>query len=116
MSHGKLCTGRLELLSQLMNINYWGNFQFVIVDRRKKIESGQRITSFSWMLNDKRGIIGRMLASVPPQYRESSFMGGQLGKNYFNVEYLIIPSLQYRSICFTDYNPLFHSIPKSTLE
>ena len=53
--------------------------QFVIIDRRKKIESGQRTTSFSFLLNDKRGVIGRMLAAVPPQYREVSFMAGQLG-------------------------------------
>ncbi|KAF8520071.1 hypothetical protein JB92DRAFT_2896136 [Gautieria morchelliformis] len=54
---------------------YW---KFVLIDRRKKIESGQRTTSFSFLLNDKRGAIGRMLSSVPPQYRESSFMAGQL--------------------------------------
>lgn len=54
---------------------YW---KFVLVDRRKKIESGLRTTSFSFLLNDKRGVIGRMLSSVKPQYRESSFMAGQL--------------------------------------
>jgi hypothetical protein len=55
---------------------YW---KFVLIDRRKKIESGLRTTSFSFLLNDKRGVIGRMLSSVKPQYRESSFMAGQLG-------------------------------------
>ncbi|PAV21114.1 integral to membrane [Pyrrhoderma noxium] len=54
---------------------YW---KFVLVDRRKKIESGERTTSFSWMLNDKRGVIGRMLSRIPRQYRELSFMSGQL--------------------------------------
>ncbi|KAF8592473.1 hypothetical protein K439DRAFT_1323528 [Ramaria rubella] len=53
---------------------YW---KFVLIDRRTKIESGQRTTSFSWLLNDKRGVIGRILSSIQPQYRESSFMAGQ---------------------------------------
>jgi hypothetical protein len=52
--------------------------QFVLVDRRAKIESGQRTTSFSWLLNDKRGVIGRALSTIPAQFREATFMGGQL--------------------------------------
>lgn len=63
-----------DLIWQLL---YW---KFVLIDRRKKIESGQRTTSFSFLLNDKRGVIGRALSSVPQQYREVSFMFGQLGK------------------------------------
>lgn len=56
---------------------YW---KFVLVDKRKKIESGQRTTSFSWLLNDKRGVIGKVLSATPPQRRELYFMLGQLGK------------------------------------
>ena len=56
--------------------------QFVLVDRRKKIETGERTTSFTFMLNDKRGLIGRMLQGVPQTYREVSFMVGQLGEVY----------------------------------
>ena len=56
---------------------YW---KLVLINRRQKIESGLRTTSFSFLLNDKRGVIGRALSSVPPQYRESSFMAGQLGE------------------------------------
>lgn len=52
--------------------------QFVLIDRRKKIESGQRTTSFSFLLNDKRGAIGRALGTLPMQYREAAFMFGQL--------------------------------------
>ena len=55
--------------------------QFVLINRRKKIESGQRTTSFSWLLNDKRGVIGRTLSNVPPQFREPAFMLGQLSKS-----------------------------------
>lgn len=55
---------------------YW---KFVLVDRRKKIESGQRTTSFSFLLNEKRGVIGKVLGAAPPQRRELLFMGGQLG-------------------------------------
>jgi len=54
---------------------YW---KFVIIDRGAKISSGKRTTSFSYMLNDKRGIIGKALLNVPPAYKELSFMGGQL--------------------------------------
>jgi hypothetical protein len=67
-----LVSGAIYISWQLM---YW---KFVLVDRRSKIASGQRTTSFSFLLNDKRGAIGRALSSVPPQYREISFMAGQL--------------------------------------
>ncbi|KAF8902788.1 hypothetical protein CPB84DRAFT_1775444 [Gymnopilus junonius] len=50
---------------------------FVYVDRRAKIQSGQRTTSLSYLLNDKRGAIGRALSAIPPERREASFMGGQ---------------------------------------
>lgn len=49
-----------------------------MIDRRSKIASGQRTTSFSFLLNDKRGVIGRSLSSVPPKFREAAFMFGQL--------------------------------------
>ncbi|KAF8211519.1 hypothetical protein K438DRAFT_1807451 [Mycena galopus ATCC 62051] len=67
-----LLSGGIYLSWQLL---YW---KFVLVDRREKIESGQRTTSFSFLLNDKRGMIGRALSSVPPAYREMSFLTGQL--------------------------------------
>jgi len=54
---------------------YW---KFVLIDRRTKIASGQRTTSFSFLLNDKRGVIGRSLSSIPEYYRVAAFMGGQL--------------------------------------
>lgn len=52
------------------------------MDRRAKIQSGQRTTSFSFLLSDKRSAIGRILSSVPEQYREAFFMGGQFGASY----------------------------------
>jgi hypothetical protein len=54
---------------------YW---KFVLVDRRDKIDSGQRTTSFSYLLNDKRSFIGKKLAAIPPNSREAFFLGGQL--------------------------------------
>ncbi|KAF5332359.1 hypothetical protein D9758_016941 [Tetrapyrgos nigripes] len=54
---------------------YW---KFVLIDCREKIESGQRTTSFSFLLNNQRGIIGRSLSAIPPQSRIAAFMGGQL--------------------------------------
>ncbi|XP_006460144.1 hypothetical protein AGABI2DRAFT_68552 [Agaricus bisporus var. bisporus H97] len=53
-------------------------YKFVLVDRRHKIESGQRTTSFSYLLNDQRGVIGKFLSLIPPPYREKGFLGGQL--------------------------------------
>ncbi|KAF7980903.1 hypothetical protein HWV62_36093 [Athelia sp. TMB] len=67
-----LLSGFIYLIWQVL---YW---KLVLVDRRTKIASGQRTTSFSFLLNDKRGVIGRTLSSVPEQYREVSFMAGQL--------------------------------------
>ncbi|KAL9712760.1 hypothetical protein Ac2012v2_003997 [Leucoagaricus gongylophorus] len=54
---------------------YW---KLVLVDRRAKIDSGQRTTSFSYLLNDTRGFIGKNLSSIPAKYREAFFIGGQL--------------------------------------
>jgi hypothetical protein len=54
---------------------YW---KFLLVNRREKINSGQRTTSFSYLLNDKRSAIGKALSLFPPAYREAAFMGGQL--------------------------------------
>lgn len=53
---------------------YW---QFVYIGKKAKIESGQRTTSFSFLLADRRGMIGRALGSVPEKYRVASFMFGQ---------------------------------------
>ncbi|EPT02820.1 hypothetical protein FOMPIDRAFT_1117718 [Fomitopsis schrenkii] len=66
-----LLSGIIYLIWQVL---YW---KFVFIDRRKKIESGQRTTSLSFLLNDKRGVIGRSLSRVPQQYRTLAFMFGQ---------------------------------------
>ncbi|KAG6830615.1 hypothetical protein H0H92_015707 [Tricholoma furcatifolium] len=72
-------SGGIYIFWQLL---YW---KFVLVDRRSKIESGERTTSFSWLLNDKRSFIGKTLSSVPPRYREAFFIGGQLGKFFYAI-------------------------------
>jgi len=64
-----------SIIYSIWQLLYW---KVVLIDRRKKIESGQRITSLSWLLNDKRGVIGRTLAAIKPENREWSFMLGQL--------------------------------------
>ncbi|EJD01279.1 uncharacterized protein FOMMEDRAFT_110967 [Fomitiporia mediterranea MF3/22] len=87
--------GLSALIYIIWQILYW---KFVLVDRRKKIESGERTTSFSWMLNDKRGVIGRMLGHVPQHYRELSFITGQLF--YTLLVELPVPLL-YRSSFFS---------------
>ncbi|KAG6901886.1 hypothetical protein C0995_007011 [Termitomyces sp. Mi166 len=71
-----LLSGGIYVIWQLL---YW---KFILVDRRSKIESGERTTSFSYLLSDKHGIIGKTLSSVSPRYREAFFMGGQLGESH----------------------------------
>jgi hypothetical protein len=39
-------------------------YKFIYVNRWQKIDSGQRKTSFSWLLNDKAGMIGKMLNAI----------------------------------------------------
>lgn len=75
MLYWKVCLESVSSLSS--NLTY--ALQLVYVNRRTKIESGQRTTSLSFMLNNKRGAIGRALASVPAAYRAESFMAGQFG-------------------------------------
>ncbi|KZT41134.1 hypothetical protein SISSUDRAFT_370114 [Sistotremastrum suecicum HHB10207 ss-3] len=70
--------GKALLVSGLIYLVWQGLYwKFVMEARRKKIESGQRTTSFSYLLNDKRGVIGRMLGAVKPVWREPFFMFGQ---------------------------------------
>jgi len=66
-----LISGAIYLIWQLL---YW---KFVFVDRRTKIQSGERTTSLSFLLNDKRGAIGRALDRTRPEKREVYFMAGQ---------------------------------------
>ncbi|KAE9410405.1 hypothetical protein BT96DRAFT_871272 [Gymnopus androsaceus JB14] len=70
--HALAISGGIYLIWQLL---YW---KFVYIDRREKIESGQRTTSMSFMLNTKRGVIGQVLCKIPPNTRAPAFMFGQL--------------------------------------
>lgn len=65
--------------------------QFVYVSRRAKIESGERTTSLSFLLNNKRGLIGRALAAIKPEYRPESFMAGQFGKYRHTISQRALP-------------------------
>lgn len=56
---------------------YW---KFIFVDRKDKIESGARQSSFSYLLHDKHGPIGRALRAVKPDHRELWFIFGQFGE------------------------------------
>lgn len=49
----------------------------IIVARKEEIEKQGRITSFTYMLNNKRSLIGKTLAKIKPEHREASFMAGQ---------------------------------------
>ncbi|KAI6122806.1 hypothetical protein EV401DRAFT_1318071 [Pisolithus croceorrhizus] len=70
-SHALLLSGAIYLSWQLL---YW---KFVLIDRKTKISSGQRTTSFSWLLNNKRGKIGQLLSRIAPERRVPYFMIGQ---------------------------------------
>ncbi len=48
-------------------------FHFVLQMRAEKIKEG-RATSFTYMINDKKRLIGKIAASLPPQLREPAFI------------------------------------------
>ncbi|WVQ71907.1 hypothetical protein IAR50_001449 [Cryptococcus sp. DSM 104548] len=64
-------------------------YKFISIDRKTKIESGQRETSFHYMLNDKRGPIGKALKGIPPAHRELWFIFGQL---IYSIIFMIPPA------------------------
>ncbi|TFY58690.1 hypothetical protein EVG20_g8054 [Dentipellis fragilis] len=66
-----LLSSIIYLVWQLL---YW---KLVYVDRKTKVDSGQRTTSLSFLLNNQRGLIGRALAATRPERRAIYFMGGQ---------------------------------------
>ncbi|VDC06239.1 unnamed protein product [Peniophora sp. CBMAI 1063] len=53
---------------------YW---KFVWVNRRTKIQSGERTTSLTFFLNNKRGWVGKLLVATPPERRAVYYMMGQ---------------------------------------
>lgn len=52
-------------------------YRFLLVAQRTKIESGQRVTSFTWLLRDKKSTIGKVALKVREEWREAAFMAGQ---------------------------------------
>ncbi|WVQ78433.1 hypothetical protein IAT38_000519 [Cryptococcus sp. DSM 104549] len=64
-------------------------YKFISLDRRSKIESGQRQNSFHYMLNDKRGPIGKALQGIRPEHRELWFIFGQL---IYSIIFMIPPA------------------------
>ena len=51
-------------------------YTFVIVGRKQRIKEG-RATSFMYLINDKKRLIGQLAAKVKPEWREFVFMFGQ---------------------------------------
>jgi len=70
-AHALFISSAIYLIWQLLYL------KFVYVDRRTKIASGQRTTSLTYLLNDKRSVIGRALERTAPEKREARFMIGQ---------------------------------------
>jgi len=62
-----------SIIYLVWQILYW---KLVYVDRRNKVESGQRATSLYYMMN-KPGLVGRILNKVHPENRALYFMLGQ---------------------------------------
>ncbi|ORY28316.1 putative integral to membrane protein [Naematelia encephala] len=65
-------------------------YKFISIDRKPKIESGQRQSSFHYMLNDKRGPIGKALRGIRPEHRELWFIFGQL---IYSIIVMLPPAL-----------------------
>lgn len=92
------------------------NFQFLWIDRRSKIESGQRTTSFSWLLNNKRSAIGKVLSMFPEQYRVEGFMFGQLRTCTLASTWSLLRFLFF-SVCYLDRAPChLPAVQQSNLE
>ena len=67
----------IHVLSLLIDLTWQGLYwRLLIVRRQEKIKSGLRTTSFSFLLRDKRGAIGKMLRAVNPNRAELYFMMG----------------------------------------
>ncbi|WWC69184.1 uncharacterized protein I206_103120 [Kwoniella pini CBS 10737] len=64
-------------------------YKFISLDRKSKIESGQRQNSFRFLLNDKRGPIGKALQGIKPEHRELWFIFGQL---IYSIIFMIPPA------------------------
>ncbi|KAL1411025.1 hypothetical protein Q8F55_001970 [Vanrija albida] len=64
-------------------------FKFISIDRKDKIESGQRANSFQYLLNDKRGPIGRALRNIRPEHRELWFIFGQF---IYSIIFMLLPA------------------------
>ncbi|WWC60822.1 uncharacterized protein I303_103398 [Kwoniella dejecticola CBS 10117] len=64
-------------------------YKFISLDRKSKIESGQRQNSFRYLLNDKRGPIGKALQGIRPEHRELWFIFGQL---IYSIIFMIPPA------------------------
>ncbi|KAI5477752.1 protein of DUF2838 family [Pseudohyphozyma bogoriensis] len=62
-------------------------YRYVIVARKEKIKQG-RTTSFTYLMNDRKRLIGKIAAKVPEAYREPAFIGGQA---LYTLVTLLIP-------------------------
>ncbi|ADV19386.1 Integral to membrane protein, putative [Cryptococcus gattii WM276] len=81
------------LLSSVPYILWQGAYyKFISVDRKSKIESGERQNSFRYLLNDKRGPIGKALQGIRSEHRELWFIFGQL---IYSIIFMIPPSTLY---------------------
>ncbi|KDE08942.1 hypothetical protein, variant [Microbotryum lychnidis-dioicae p1A1 Lamole] len=62
-------------------------FQYIIVARKEKIKQG-RATSFTFLINDRKRLIGKIAAKVRPERREAAFIFGQA---VYTLVTLLIP-------------------------
>lgn len=64
-----------SILTSMWAYTIWqiAYFQFVIVARRDKIKQG-RATSFTFLINDRKRLIGKIAARVPEGLREGAFI------------------------------------------
>ncbi|WVW82794.1 hypothetical protein I302_104805 [Kwoniella bestiolae CBS 10118] len=78
------------LLSGVPYIIWQGAYyKFISLDRKSKIESGQRQNSFQYLLNDKRGPIGKALRGIRPEHRELWFIFCQL---IYSIIFMVPPA------------------------
>lgn len=94
-----------SVLKLVLILRYSLQLQLVYVDRRKKVESGQRTTSLHYMIN-KPGLIGRILSKVRPENRALYFMLGQFSTCNHHSYATLAHHIQVYSV-LTDVPPVF---------
>lgn len=66
-------------------------FIFIVYGRREKVQSGSRVTSYTWLLNDKKGFVARLVDKL-------GFKESDNGINVYKVLFYFLLQFAYMLI------------------